>query len=481
MDLSEIPGPKLDELRALCNIEVVPYLLTLGYTYWGADHVLKQILPPGVEIPSSFETIVKYSNYDVALGHIAHLNITDEVLSYKDVIARVIYDKNHPRIKTVVNKVGTITNEFRVPKFEVLAGKHDMITEVKQYGATFKLDYSLVYWNSRLEHEHIRLVSQFRAGEIICDMFSGIGPFAIPAAQKGCLVYANDLNPDSVRYLEINAEINKVNHLVRIYNMDARKFIRQLMAVSTCEIDGESDVQFVKVQEKCSTQENVETKSQGIKLSGDAEKVQDYNLTNMEDAFRGVVRRRYWKGSLPWIHCYCFMRSNETKELILSEAESALNASIQNPVFHRVRDVAPNKAMFCLSFRLPEEACFIDEATKAEKGKKEMSSIQEVLGRLHKANEESKSVHRPEALKSLRRRINANVVAVLRKAGAIKSQLEEMDGASAVSRPMSIEVQGRNADQSDEVGGDKRAEEEAERADGGVLMKAFHHFKAWPD
>ncbi|MCI16519.1 tRNA (guanine(37)-N1)-methyltransferase 2-like, partial [Trifolium medium] len=85
-----------------------------------------------------------------------------------------------------------------------------MITEVKQYGATFKLDYSLVYWNSRLEHEHKRLVSMFQAGEIICDMFAGIGPFAIPAAQKGCLVYANDLNPDSIHYLRINAKINKI-------------------------------------------------------------------------------------------------------------------------------------------------------------------------------------------------------------------------------------------------------------------------------
>ncbi|KAK9268892.1 hypothetical protein L1049_000657 [Liquidambar formosana] len=60
-DLSDIPDQKLDELRGLCKIEVVPYSLTLGYTYWGADHVLKQILPPGVEAPSSFETIVKYS------------------------------------------------------------------------------------------------------------------------------------------------------------------------------------------------------------------------------------------------------------------------------------------------------------------------------------------------------------------------------------------------------------------------------------
>lgn len=162
-ELSDIPEHKLDDLKKLCPIEVVPYSLTLGYSYWGADHVLKQILPPGVEVPSSFETI----------GHIAHLNITGELLPYKDIIAKVIYDKNYPRIKTVVNKVGTITNEFRVPKFEILAGEKDMVTDLKQYGATFQLDYGLVYWNSRLEHEHIRLASQFKPGDIICDMFAG--------------------------------------------------------------------------------------------------------------------------------------------------------------------------------------------------------------------------------------------------------------------------------------------------------------------
>lgn len=160
--------------------------------------------------------------------------------------------KNYPRIQTIVNKVGSITNEFRVPKFEVLAGKTDMVTEVKQYGATFKLDYSLVYWNSRLEHEHIRLVSQFQAGETICDMFAGIGPFAIPAAKKGCLVYANDLNPDSVRYLKINADLNKVTDLLHAYNMDARKFITHLMAVPTYDV--ESDAPLLKPPENGNTE-----------------------------------------------------------------------------------------------------------------------------------------------------------------------------------------------------------------------------------
>lgn len=141
-----------------------------------------------------------------------------------------------------MNKIGTITNEYRVPSFEILAGKDDLVTELKQYGATFNLDYGLVYWNSRLEHEHLRLVSQFRAGETICDMFAGIGPFAIPAAQKGCRVYANDLNPDSTRYLKINAAINKVDDLVFVYNMDARKFIYQLMAVPSSEGNLESNI-----------------------------------------------------------------------------------------------------------------------------------------------------------------------------------------------------------------------------------------------
>lgn len=158
----------------------------------------------------------------------------------------ILLQKNQPKIQTVVNKVGSIENEYRVPSFEVLAGKEDMVTEVKQYGATFRLDYGLVYWNSRLEHEHIRLVSKFEVGQIICDMFSGIGPFAIPAAQKGCIVYANDLNPDSVSYLQINAKINKVDDHVFTYNMDARAFMRHVMAVPSLVFQTQTPISTIK-------------------------------------------------------------------------------------------------------------------------------------------------------------------------------------------------------------------------------------------
>lgn len=45
-----------------------------------------------------------------------------------------------------------------------------------------------VYWNSRLETEHKRLVDSFGTCHVVADIMAGIGPFAIPAAQRGCKV-----------------------------------------------------------------------------------------------------------------------------------------------------------------------------------------------------------------------------------------------------------------------------------------------------
>ncbi len=84
-------------------------------------------------MPSSFETV----------GHIAHLNIRDDLAPYKAVIGQVVLDKN-AHIRTVVNKLGSINNQYRVFEMEVVAGEERFETEVVQFKARFKLDFSKV-------------------------------------------------------------------------------------------------------------------------------------------------------------------------------------------------------------------------------------------------------------------------------------------------------------------------------------------------
>ncbi|OQR92280.1 tRNA (guanine-N(1)-)-methyltransferase [Achlya hypogyna] len=304
------------------NLSVQTHEITLDYSFWGVDHVLRKLLPESItEIPSSFETI----------GHIAHLNLREFHLPYKHLIGQVILDKNEPRIKTVVNKTDTIDTVFRTFPMEVLAGEDNMVVELNESGCHFTFNFAQVYWNSRLQQEHLRMIRQFDPKkDVICDMMCGIGPFAVPLAKKGCTVYANDLNPKSYEYLQLNRAKNKVEANLHPFNMDGRAFLHKLL---------DDRIQFTQVL---------------MNLPAIA--------LEFLDAFPG--RFDHWEGELPYIHTYCFSSQVDAPEKDVQErAEAILGAPLDmtTTTIYQVRDVAPKKLMMCISFQLPAAAAFSEE------------------------------------------------------------------------------------------------------------------------
>ncbi|KAF9999088.1 tRNA(m(1)G37)methyltransferase [Modicella reniformis] len=391
------------------GITITQSELTVGYDHWTADEVLRAILPQDIidEAPSSFTTV----------GHIAHMNLKDEYLPYKHLIGQVIMDKN-PNLRTVVNKMDSIDTTFRFFKMELLAGEDDMIAEVKESGCKFKLDFSQVYWNSRLHTEHERLVKMFNATDAVCDVMAGIGPFAMPASKKGCMVYANDLNPVSYQYMLENKTLNKIKDNLKIYNLDGRDFIRK--AVEDLEKSGykrppsppppviqkgkkgggsaaapPSDPTLVvapPVMAPTVAATSSSSSSPSIEDSFSF-KTFDHFVMNLPasaieflDAFRGLFQGREKdipepKKQLPMIHCHCFSKTSEKPEQDVKErVEAVMGGHLEEDSvkLHWVRKVAPNKDMYCISFRLPAEIAFA--TTVSDKRKHEPQPELEASG-----------------------------------------------------------------------------------------------------
>lgn len=410
------------------EVGVIPYQLTLDYDYWTARDVLVSILPEEFhdDIPTGFNTA----------GHVAHLNLFDRFKPYKYIVAQVILDKN-AMLRTVINKVDTVGTEsvFRTFPYELLAGPDDMDVEVRENMCTFRFDYSKVYWNSKLEPEHSRLVYTFAPGEVVVDVMAGIGPFAVPAGKRGVFVWANDMNPNSFEAMSEAIWRNKVGAYVRPFNEDGLVFIHKaadmVLAASRAGEDAlevsdttapnkppsqraqkqqqklsgggivEGDVKEQKEKDKANKKAKAsQTKRAPVELKRVAvpPTVSHFvmnlpaSATTFLPRFKGVYAGHEdlfiskdsteVKPKLPIVHVHCFAPKLDDQsipkgevcarvsgelgvEMTLCETYAEMEqddptaAEPKNLVYvHNVRAVAPNKSMFCASFRIPAAVAF---------------------------------------------------------------------------------------------------------------------------
>lgn len=311
--------------------DLVTRSIVVGYKAWGVEHVLRSLMPENVYVPTSFETV----------GHIVHLNLREEHEPWKFLIGEVMLEKLGSRIETVVNKIASTGGPFRTFKMEILAGKPSLITKLRENNCTFELDFEKVYWNSRLEAEHRRIVKSLGKDDILADAFCGVGPFAVPAArQRACAkVFANDLNPSSVEYLKRNAELNKVEKERFTPSCGcARQFLRRLVQ--------EESVPITRV-------------------------VMNFPSGAPEflDVFRGLYADKK-ELPLPTVHCYCFVKDVEEMQSARRRVRKALygdeklgESDLPDMAINvrNVRDVAPRKIQVCVTFQVPRKVAFADD------------------------------------------------------------------------------------------------------------------------
>ncbi|PYH40281.1 uncharacterized protein BP01DRAFT_396000 [Aspergillus saccharolyticus JOP 1030-1] len=365
-------SPTVSELVEKGMVSVGPYDLTIEYDYWTYADIMASILPEELcdEIPQGFTQV----------GHVSHLNLREQYLPYKNIIAEILLDKN-PTVKTVIRKTDDVGShsQFRTFPFELLGGVNDLNVIQHEQNCEFRFDYSRVYWNSRLETEHRRLVDKFRPGEMVCDVMAGVGPFAVPAGKKKIFVWANDLNPHGYEVMQDAIKRNKVEKFVTPHNEDGRDFIRS----SARRLLEAPLTVTVEPKVRRSQKDNAPPPEVFHRPTVFHHYVMNLpgNAIEFLDAFVGVYAGEegrfapHTEQKLPMVHVYCFSGHSEDEhddhvdicqriserigfEITTEDRVGGSGRQELELAIHNVRLVSPNKQMFCASFRLPEEVAF---------------------------------------------------------------------------------------------------------------------------
>ena len=153
------------------------------------------------------------TSYDI-IGDIAIIKIPDELTAHADEIARSILAANTN--VHVVAADGRVKGPLRIRELRILAGPNRTETVHREHGLAYAVDAAKAYFSPRLGTERLRIAEQVRPGEVVVDMFAGVGPYAILIAKlrRPRTVIAVDANPDAFRYLEENIRRNRAEAVV---------------------------------------------------------------------------------------------------------------------------------------------------------------------------------------------------------------------------------------------------------------------------
>ena len=157
-------------------------------------------------LPRGFQTI----------GEVAIIKLNPILLGKKKLIAKK-YLELLPSIKSVYLNSGRVKGQFRTPeRIEYLVGIENSIITHKEHGVIYKFDFTKIMFSMGTLSERKFLATLVKDGEVIVDMFAGIGYFSLPMAKHANpkKIYSIELNPESFDYLSENIRLNHFEDII---------------------------------------------------------------------------------------------------------------------------------------------------------------------------------------------------------------------------------------------------------------------------
>ena len=112
----------------------------------------------------------------------------------------------------------------RHPQVTLLCGSGGEVTH-RESGIIYRLNVEQVMFSQGNREEKSRIAGLIRSGELVSDMFAGIGYFTLGMARAGAQVHAMEINPVSFRYLCQNIGINDLTGSILAENGDCRDLL----------------------------------------------------------------------------------------------------------------------------------------------------------------------------------------------------------------------------------------------------------------
>jgi tRNA wybutosine-synthesizing protein 2 len=189
----------------------------------------EQLMKKLANVLSPEELTLIPTGYQI-IGDIMLLNLKSPLLKYQDVIANAILEILPP-IKTVYLHTGGIKGQFREPnQVRYIAGEKKSITRHLENHVVFEFDIEKIMFAKGNINERQYLPKLVQPGEIIVDMFAGIGYFSVPIAvhARPSRIYSIEINPTSFGFLQKNIALNKVESIISPFFGNCRDIASQL-------------------------------------------------------------------------------------------------------------------------------------------------------------------------------------------------------------------------------------------------------------